>query len=133
HLFDLGINDPTASFCVRTSDLELRAALERHAGTGLTGVLDTLGADLIRRSPHRVVRTAVGRAEVYAPIPNADAQSPAGPHTHLLPAGLDSTVTATFSPPADWTSAVSFYPPPGWGFLTSGAGHDGITLRRNLA
>jgi hypothetical protein len=135
HLFDLGINDRAAAFCVRTSDLELQAALEEQAGTRLAGLLDTLGADLIRCSPHRVVRTAVGRAEVYAPIPAANAQSPYGPHTHLLPGELDSdsAPTAMFSPPGDWASAVTFHPPQGWSFLRPGARHDWTPLERNSA
>jgi hypothetical protein len=116
HLFDLGIDAPSTSFCVRTADAELRDVLEHKAGMPLPELLDSIGRQLIEHSPHRVVRTPVGRAEVYAPIPQPDAASPTGPHTHLLPGELDlgTELSEVFTTPPGWASATIFHPPSGW-------------------
>lgn len=82
-LVDLGLGTPTVDACVRTDDPELLALVGAHAGQPLFAT--SLGAELVARSPHRVFLTAVGRVEVYAPIPGPDGRSPLGPHTHLLP------------------------------------------------
>lgn len=81
-LFDLGVGVPHISFCVRTGDAALIAALRGQAG-GL--MWPALGA-IVASQPHRICRSDAGRIEVYQPIPiGRDAATPYGPHTHLLP------------------------------------------------
>lgn len=87
-LVDLGLGRPACRFCVRTADPALAAALEAVEGLGWDEALDRVGHRLVAESPHRVVITGAGRAEVYSPIPPAGAVSPAGSHTHLLPERL---------------------------------------------
>jgi hypothetical protein len=43
---------------------------------------------ILHASPTRVVPSPVGRVEVFTPIPPPGGTSPAGPHTHFLPAHL---------------------------------------------
>ena len=84
-LFDLGLGRRAADFCVRTADTELVRGLNEHVGQQWQALLAKLGGPMLRKSPTRVVRSAVGRVEVYAPIPAPGEPSPLGPHTHLLP------------------------------------------------
>jgi (2Fe-2S) ferredoxin len=115
-LFDLGIGHAAAAFCVRTADDELRSMLERAGGKQWRDVLDQIGSALVERSPHRVVETALGRVEVYAPIPPDGSPSPPGPHSHLLPGELEigDELPSIFALPPGWAPAGVFYPPPGW-------------------
>jgi hypothetical protein len=81
-LFDLGVGIPHISFCARTRDATLIAALRAQAGKP---VWPAAGA-IIAASPHRISRSGAGRIEVFQPIPTGpDAATPLGPHTHLLP------------------------------------------------
>lgn len=85
-LFDLGLGGAFARICVRTADGELMTALRRGCGQPfLTHANPGLGAVLCA-SPHRVFQSAIGRIEVYGPIPSPDETTPdTGPHTHILP------------------------------------------------
>jgi hypothetical protein len=81
-LFDLGVGIPHISFCARTRDATLIAALRAQAGKP---VWPAAGA-IVAASPHRISRSGAGRIEVFQPIPTGqDAATPLGPHTHLLP------------------------------------------------
>ena len=77
-----------AAFCVRTGDAAVLARLREVAGAPWREALEAVGAAVLVASPHRVVITPLGRIEVWGPIPPEQGTSPAGPHTHLLPALL---------------------------------------------
>lgn len=86
-LVDLGLGVAHLEACVRTADPTLLARLRAAEGTRFGADPELVGA-LVEAGPHRVFRTAACRAEVYSPIPPPTGTSPAGPHTHLLPALL---------------------------------------------
>ena len=85
-LFDIGV--PRAAFCVRTKDAALIATLRAATGELLLTAEHPAMAAIKAASPDRVVITALARIEVYQPIPAPGRATPAGPHTHLLPALL---------------------------------------------
>lgn len=82
-LFDLGVGAANVDYCVRTGDARLIDVLRRHCAERVIFGGSPLLDQLIDFSPHRVVRSAVGRLEVYQRIDRH--QTPSGPHTHLLP------------------------------------------------
>lgn len=85
-LFDIGVGLGLVRMCVRTRDKALITELEKAAGQPLFG--PSAGAIMhafYAAQPHRVMLSPAGRAEVYQDIPQADGDSPEGPHTHLLP------------------------------------------------
>ncbi len=114
--FDLGIGQAAASFCVRTTDPDLLELLHQHAGMHWRDVLDRVGPRIVECSPHRVVATAAGRAEVYSPIPPPGGTSSKGSHTHLLPAELEvgHELPTIMRLPAGWAPTALFHPPPAW-------------------
>jgi hypothetical protein len=114
-LVDLGLGQPCASFAVRVDDA-LLADIRHVEGMQLDDALSEVGSVLVGRSPTRVVRTAVGRAEIAASIPPPDGDSPAGSHTHLLPAQLELAreLPAGIVLPADFAPGALFFPPRGW-------------------
>jgi predicted Fe-S protein YdhL (DUF1289 family) len=83
-LYDLGIDMPVAQFCIRTADPDLARQLDAASGLGWRDLLVRIGVHILHAAPHRVVRTPIGRAEVFTAIPPPGGASPAGPHTHLL-------------------------------------------------
>jgi hypothetical protein len=89
-LVDLAVGHSAAAFCVRTADPALAAHLRAVEGRTWREALDEVGHLVVATSPHRVVTGPLGRIEVYNPIPAQWGASPAGCHTHLLPALLDS-------------------------------------------
>ena len=115
-LADLAVGHAAAAFCVRTADPDLVTALRSVEGRSWQEALDALGHRLVAASPHRVVIGPLGRIEVYNPIPPRSDVSPAGCHTHLLPALLASgreVAVGDELPPqlvagGNWTN-------PGWG------------------
>ncbi|MCE3553422.1 hypothetical protein LWC33_18415 [Pseudonocardia sp. RS11V-5] len=107
-LVDLGLGTPTVDACVRTADPELLALVGAHAGRSLFD--GPLAAELVARSPHRVFLTAVGRVEVYAPIPAPGGRSPLGPHTHLLPHLIGRGPGPTVPLPAGHVAVAHAYP-----------------------
>ena len=112
--FDLGLGSGLVRFCVRTGHPGLVTQLRAAAGRPWSELVADHGAELIERSPDRVVATALGRIEVGTPIPPPGGRSPEGPHTHLL-AGPLSEGGGTWSEPnlaAGWTVAASWYPDP---------------------
>jgi hypothetical protein len=111
-LFDLGLGVGNCDFCVRTADPELKDALRSASGLRLLEN-DALFDLLVRRSPHRVVLSRLGRIEVYQRIAAHDERSPDGPHTHLLPRLVRQRRThiATLPIPAGWVPCLNLYPP----------------------
>jgi hypothetical protein len=87
-LVDLAVGHSAATFCVRTPDPALVARLRAVEGLTWQDALDEVGHLVVATSPHRVVTAALGRIEVYNPIPAQWDTSPEGCHTHLLPALL---------------------------------------------
>ncbi len=91
-LFDLGLGAQHVAFCVRTAEPELVHCLRGASGKPLLIPGNQALAAIRAASPHRVCRSPLGRVEVYQAIPadDADAASPHGPHTHLLPRFLNT-------------------------------------------
>jgi hypothetical protein len=112
HLFDLGLGAPTFSFCVRTADPALLAALRRAVGTRLLDPPRGVARLIMEASPHRVAMTRLARIEVYQPIAREDGRTPSGPHTHLIPSVLRPALThsANVAVPAGWLPALALYP-----------------------
>lgn len=112
-LFDLGLGGGSAEICVRTADTEtirlMRAACGKTLFDGASDLLPRLPA----LSPHRVFISALGRIEVYQPIPPPAGKSPDGPHTHVLPRLLarGRPHAATVPIPPGWSVAMTLYPP----------------------
>lgn len=84
-LVDFGLGSAAASFCIRTADRTLIASLNGWRGQAYPAFLASIGGDILRASPTRVIRNAIGRIEVFVPIPPPGGRSPPGPHTHFLP------------------------------------------------
>jgi hypothetical protein len=87
-LYDFGLGRRSAGFGIRTACPDLIARLDGANGLDWRQFLPSIGTDIQRASPTRVVRNAIGRIEVFTTIPPPNGKSPAGPHTHLLPAYL---------------------------------------------
>ncbi|GGF70524.1 hypothetical protein GCM10007301_32840 [Azorhizobium oxalatiphilum] len=83
-LFDIGLGTPTLDACIRITDPALADRLKSAEGESLFARPDLFGA-IAAAGPHRVFCSALGRIEVFQPIPPPDGRSPDGPHTHLLP------------------------------------------------
>ena len=107
-LFDLGLGSDLARFCVRTGDSNLEKELTSFCGKTLSDQQHALPGLLQQSSPQRIVVSALGRIEVYTPIPQKGAHTEAGPHTHLLPGllGKDKTVL-----PPGYEAVMHAYPP----------------------
>lgn len=112
HMFDLGLGAPGAQFCIRSGEADLVDGLNQATGRVWPALLQTFGARILQLSPHRVVRTHIGRIEVFAPIPPPGASSPPGPHTHFLPekivARLEMQPGAEL--PSAYAPAAMFHP-----------------------
>jgi hypothetical protein len=111
-LVDLGLGIPTMDACVRIDDPGLLDVLA--SSDGLPFLADAAVAiAVVAASPHRVFRTALGRIEVYTPIPSPDGRSPQGPHTHLLPHLLHTRRTHAEGVPIPdgWAPVASIYAP----------------------
>ncbi|MEP9375985.1 hypothetical protein ABLE91_04670 [Aquabacter sp. CN5-332] len=115
-LFDLGIGLDTVEACVRTREPHLIAALRAAEGRELFAAEGVIGA-ILAHAPHRVFVSALGRIEVYQPIPPADGRSPDGPHTHVLPKLLAHrrTHAASVPIPDGLVPCLSIHPPHGSG------------------
>ncbi|MEJ0094010.1 MAG: DUF1289 domain-containing protein [Methylocella sp.] len=84
-LYDFGLGRMAAGFGIRTARPDLVTSLGRCVGMKWPELLASIGSELLRVSPTRVVRSSVGRIEVFTPIPSPGDASPQGPHTHFLP------------------------------------------------
>lgn len=111
-LVDLAVGHRAAAFCVRTGDADLGKRLRSVEGATWRDALDQVGPALVAASPHRVVTTALGRIEVYAPIPAEQGASSEGPHTHLLPALLRTgrELPTGVELPSNLAPAAAFHP-----------------------
>jgi hypothetical protein len=111
-LFDLGLGLRAVDACVRTADPETLACLRAGLGRPLFAPGSPTGPGLVGLSPHRVFVTRIGRIEVFTPIPGADAASPEGPHTHILPKLLlaGRTHAATTPIPAGFVPCGAIHP-----------------------
>lgn len=96
-LFDLGVGRGHVRFAIRTGDAALIDVLLEAEGQG--PFTQKVMTEVLRAQPHRVMLSAVGRIEVYSPIPGPDGSSPEGPHTHLLPKMLASGRTHAANAP----------------------------------
>jgi hypothetical protein len=112
-LFDLGLGTLHADFYVRSSDADVVAALRGCTGKSVFSPSSGAMKVILAANPHRVFVSRLGRIEVYQPIPSADAKSPSGPHTHVLPKLLahGRTHSANEPLPPGWIPCAHFYPP----------------------
>lgn len=83
-LFALGVGHGAVDMALRTSDAELIAAMEAAEGTPFIGNGELM-AHVLHAQPHRVLRSPIGRIEIFQAVPPPDGKSPEGPHTHLMP------------------------------------------------
>lgn len=109
--YDLGLGRRAARFLVRC-DARLAPRLQAAVGLPWPDHLVHLGAPLAQASPVRIVETACLKVEIDAQIPPPDGNSPAGPHTHLLPdhvaQGLDLPPTVPL--PAGYVATALLTP-----------------------
>lgn len=109
--FDVGLGRAAARFTIRC-DAALAAAIAPHCGTPWPVCLARIGADVLAKSPVRVIESPCLRAEVDAVIPPPGGTSPQGPHTHLLPdhiaQGFDTPPSLPL--PHGYALSVLFYP-----------------------
>ena len=91
-LFDMGLGVVQADFCIRTSDPDLLGSLRAAVGRSIFDATNPAMSAILRKHPHRVALTNLGRVEVFQKIggPDTDGVSPPGPHTHVLPKLLRS-------------------------------------------
>jgi len=87
-LYDFGLGRTTAGFGIRPAAPDLIARLDTCIGQKWPVLLASVGGDILRASPTRVVRNSIGRIEVFTPIPPPDDRSSPGPQTHFLPKHL---------------------------------------------
>jgi hypothetical protein len=111
-LYDFGLGRRAAGFGIRTACTDLMARLDGAKGLDWRQFLSSIGADIQRASPTRVVRNAIGRIEVFTAIPPPDGKSPAGPHTHFLPAYLieGSDLPSKIDIPEGYVACATYYP-----------------------
>lgn len=113
-LFDLGIGAPHVDLLVRlrSDDSATFAALRDGLGQPLLAPGNPAAAAIARASPTRIFVSALARLEVHQQIPPFGGRSPAGPHSHLLPAHLgEGRERAPESPlPTGLYCGLSLYP-----------------------
>lgn len=107
-LFDLGVGSASARFLVRTEESALISALRAARGRRLLDAPE-LVAELVARSPARVVVAPIGRIEIDTPIGQP---GHVGPHTHLVPALLAEgrEIDPGLELPPDYAPCASFHP-----------------------
>jgi predicted Fe-S protein YdhL (DUF1289 family) len=111
-LYDFGLGSAVLNFGIRTSNQELIANLNDRIGEPYQTFLGEIGNVILRLSPTRVIRNAIGRIEVFAPIPQAGGRSPSGPHTHFLPKQLNQSgdMPANLHVPDSYLPCFVYYP-----------------------
>ncbi|OED50587.1 hypothetical protein AB838_01370 [Rhodobacteraceae bacterium (ex Bugula neritina AB1)] len=113
-LFDMGLGQYQADFCIRTGDPELLEILNENAGRSLFEHGNPAMAAILKHHPHRVLLTRLGRVEVYQMIggPDTGGKSPEGPHTHVLPKLLraERTHSANTPIPEGWVPCCGVHP-----------------------
>jgi hypothetical protein len=116
-IFDLGAGIGHVRFCLRTQDQGLINALLGMQNQDVFGPDGgALMAEVMRAQPHRVMISPVGRIEVFAAIPLPGGESPAGPHTHLLPqlVRLERTHDSNAPIPPGFQPVLMFHPRSPW-------------------
>lgn len=115
-LFDLGLDLPQTDACIRTADPAALARLRAGLGRSILEPGNDLMAAMPGLSPHRVFIGALGRIEVFQPIPAPGGASPAGPHTHVLPKllGHGRSHAATVPVPDGLLPIVHLHPANPW-------------------
>ena len=111
-LFEFGLGRRASRFCVRTDDPALIATLRTFSGKPWAEMLAQAGAEIIAKSPARVVESQLARIEVFSPIPPPGGTSSPGAHTHLLPQFLATgeEIPAALSLPDYAAPLAIFYP-----------------------
>ena len=111
-LFEFGLGRRASRFCVRTDDPALIATLRTFSGKPWAEMLAQAGAEIIAKSPARVVESQLARIEVFSPIPPPGGTSSSGAHTHLLPQFLATgeEIPAALSLPDYAAPLAIFYP-----------------------
>ena len=113
-LFDMGLDQPQADFCIRTADPALLEVLRAAEGRSLFESGNPAMGAILKAHPHRVAVTPLGRVEVWQKIggPDTGGVSPPGPHTHVLPQLLRAkrTHSANISLPEGLIPCAFFYP-----------------------
>jgi predicted Fe-S protein YdhL (DUF1289 family) len=83
-LYDLGLGRSTG-FGIRTAQVDLVGRLDECTGMRWPALMASIGGEIVRASPARVIRNPLGRIEVFTPIPLPSFASIQGPHTHFRP------------------------------------------------
>jgi len=113
-LFDMGLGQYQADFCIRTAGPDLLAVLNENAGRSLFEPGNPAMGAILKAHPHRVLLTRLGRVEVYQMIggPDTGGKSPEGPHTHVLPKLLRAgrTHSANTPIPEGWVPCCGVHP-----------------------
>ncbi|WP_417699130.1 DUF6925 family protein [Pseudophaeobacter sp.] len=113
-LFDMGLGQYQADFCIRTDNPELLEVLNENAGRSLFDHGNPAMGAILKHHPHRVLLTRLGRVEVYQMIggPDTGGKSPEGPHTHVLPKLLKAqrTHSANTPIPEGWVPCCGVHP-----------------------
>jgi predicted Fe-S protein YdhL (DUF1289 family) len=111
-LYDFGLGSAVLNFGIRTSDRDLIRNLNDRAGQSYQAFLSEIGDAILHCSPTRVIRNAIGRIEVFAPIPRPGGRSPSGPHTHFLPKQLNQSgdTPANLHVPDSYLPCFIYYP-----------------------
>jgi hypothetical protein len=114
-LFDLGLDMPYGTFCIRTADPVQIERLRAVAGRALLDIENGIFDEIACMSPHRVFMSRLGRIEVFQRIAAKGGATPPGPHTHLLPklASRRRTHSANAILPAGLVPCATFYPDKG--------------------
>jgi predicted Fe-S protein YdhL (DUF1289 family) len=113
-LYDFGLQRVSARFGIRTARHDLIEKLDGLQGQQWPALLASVGSEILRVSPTRVVRNAIGRIEVFTPIPPPTGLSPSGPHTHFLPHQLavGGDLPPTMQIPDSYVPCAIHYPAP---------------------
>jgi len=113
NMYDLGLNVAHIDFHIRTNDPHLVGMLNANTKRPLFADQDDLSEAIRQTHPTRVVASPLGRIEVYQDIPSNEAETPEGPHSHLIPELLahNRTHAANLPVPEGWLPSLAFYPP----------------------
>ena len=97
---------------MRVADGASTKALRASEGLAFATAMPRIAGPLLAESPTRVVESALGRIEVQGAILTPGGQSPAGPHTHLLPDHLETgrALPAGMDLPRAYLPGAIFYP-----------------------